>query len=338
MKILLLAGGDSNERDVSLASGTAVYDSLKRQDHTVFAIDLQSGKSLIGSDGKFLGAPTAEDSKTTNPTKTDTRALTNALTSPGFRDVEVVFVALHGGAGENGSIQCLLELSGKRYTGSNLVASAMAMNKAITKRLFSSVGIPTPDWELYRVNNNDKADLESRIVERFEFPIIVKPNDSGSTIGLSKVDDKSKLPEAIELTHLESSDILVEEYIAGRELTVSVIDGEALPVVEIIPKGDLYDYEAKYTKGRSDYIAPADIDAEIAEELSIAAVKAYDVLGAAGLTRVDFMMAKDNSLYCLELNTLPGMTELSLAPMAAAAKGISFDKLVDRIIQSAVTR
>ena len=337
MKILLLAGGDSSEREVSLATGQAVYDSLKRQQHTVFAIDPLTGKSLISRDGKFLTAPNNDSGKTAPPVKSETRALINAISSPGFRDVEVVFVALHGGTGENGGCQCLLEMAGQRFTGAGMTASAIAMNKAVAKRLFQSVDIPTPDWALYRLDDRDvDALLLDEIAARFECPFIVKPNDSGSTVGLTKVNAIDELKPAIEQALHESSDVLVEKYIAGRELTVAVLDGEALPVVEIIPAGGLYDYEAKYTKGKCEYVTPAPIDPELAAQLSDAALRAYDVIGAAGLARVDFILDENENFYCLELNTLPGMTELSLSPMAAAAAGISFDQLVDRIVKSAL--
>ncbi|MDH4157590.1 MAG: D-alanine--D-alanine ligase [candidate division Zixibacteria bacterium] len=337
MKILLLAGGNSSEREVSLATGRAVYDSLKRQQHTVFAIDPLTGKSLISRDGKFLAAPRDDSSRTAVPVKSETRALINAISSPGFRDIDVVFVALHGGTGENGSCQCLLEMAGQRFTGAGMTASAIAMNKAVAKRLFQSVDIPTPDWALYRLADREvDTPLLDEIAARFDCPFIVKPNDSGSTVGLTKVNTIDELKPAIARALDESDDVLVEKYIRGREMTVAVLDGEALPVVEIIPASGLYDYEAKYTKGKCEYVTPAPIDSELAGRLSEAALRAYDVIGAAGLARVDFILDENENFYCLELNTLPGMTELSLSPMAAAAAGIGFDQLVDRIVKSAV--
>jgi len=335
MKILLLAGGDSSEREVSLASGLAIYESLRRQKHTIFAIDPINGKSLLGSDGSFLAASPDNNGRTAVAIKTDTRALTSAITSPGFKDVEVVFIALHGGSGENGSIQCLLELAGKKFTGSNMTASAIAMNKAVAKRLFASEDILTPKWKLYRMSPDaDTHAIGHDISEDFQFPVIVKPNDSGSTVGLTKAKHYNELRPALIKAAEESPDILVEEFIDGRELTVAVLDGQPLPVVEIVPSNELYDYEAKYTKGKSRYVAPAEIDPTIAAAISEAAVKATAVIGASGLIRVDFILDENNRCYCLELNTLPGMTELSLAPMAAGAAGIGFDQLIDRMIKS----
>jgi D-alanine-D-alanine ligase len=337
MRVLLLAGGASNERDVSLTSGAAVFESLGRLGHQVYALDPASGNSLLNSDGKFLLSAATKTGRDAAIKKTDVPALAHALSAPEIKDVDVVFIALHGGAGENGVIQCLLELAGKAYTGSDMTASAIAMDKAIAKRLFSSAGIATPEWELYRLQAMAVDEkLVKKITQRFTFPIIVKPNDGGSTIGLSIADNETALRPALEKARSESHNILVEEYIAGRELTVAVLDGEALPVVEIKPQSGLYDYEAKYTKGKSEYIVPAEIDPATAESMQETAVKAYNVIGASGLVRIDFILAENGEFFCLEVNTVPGMTNLSLAPMAARAVGIEFEELIERLLQSAI--
>lgn len=338
MKVLLLAGGNSSENQVSLNTGAAIYTSLCRSGHDVLAIDPATGRSLIGSDGKY-NAQLPPPGQTSGVGEVDSKALSIALAEPGYRDIDVVFIALHGGAGENGTIQSLLDLSGMKYTGSGMAASAIAMNKAITKRLFGSAGIPTPPWELYHcAGPQDTSRIAQAIAGKFGFPLIIKPNDSGSTVGLTKVKCEMELPAAIEKAAKESRDILAEDYIAGRELTVSVLDGEALPVVEIRPKNELYDYEAKYTKGMSEYIAPAPIPDRLTERVQQAAIRAFEIIGACGLARVDFLYREPDTYYCLEVNTLPGMTNLSLAPMAAKCAGISFDQLVERIIQSALRR
>lgn len=339
MKILLLAGGDSSERAVSLDSGKAVFQALTRLGHKVYAIDASTGRSLLGSDGSFIEHKPDSPARTVPVPKSKTWSLTNAIGSPGFTDIEVVFIALHGGSGENGKIQCLLDLAGKKYTGSNMAASAIAMDKAVAKRLCTSENIATPDSALYRVRGGKVDDrLIHEIGHRFKFPIIVKPNDGGSTIGLSKVDSEGQLPAALEKCLKESSDVLVEEYISGREITAAILDGKPLPLVEIRPTNELYDYEAKYTKGKSNYIVPAEIDDEVAKLIQQAAVKAYSIIGATGLARVDFILDKQNRFFFLELNTLPGMTELSLAPMAARSIGIEFDQLVSKLIESALHR
>ncbi len=252
MKILLLAGGDSSERAVSLDSGKAVFQALNRLGHKVYAIDASTGRSLLSSDGSFIEHKTDSAARTVPVPKSKTWSLANAIGSPGFTDIEMVFIALHGGSGENGKIQCLLDLAGKKYTGSNMAASAIAMDKAVAKRLCTSENIVTPDWAIYRIRGGKIDDrLIHEICQRFQYPLIVKPNDGGSTIGLSKVDSEEQLLEALEKSLKESRDILVEEYIEGREITAAILDGKALPLVEIRPANELYDYEAKYTKGKS---------------------------------------------------------------------------------------
>ncbi|MFQ5499266.1 MAG: D-alanine--D-alanine ligase [Candidatus Zixiibacteriota bacterium] len=343
MKVLLLAGGTSGEREVSLASGEAVHSSLRRQGHMVFAIDPASGKSLLGSDGKFLTSSATQSdlgSVVSTPRASVARHLSRTLGSPGFQDIDVVFVALHGGSGEDGSIQCLVDLAGKKFTGSGMAASAIAMDKALAKRLFESESIPTPEWGLFRLRSRQIDDrLVDEINSRFDLPFIVKPNNSGSTLGVTKVTAESGLRDALKTALAESTSILVEEFIDGRELTVSVLDGQALPVVEIIPSNELYDYEAKYSKGRSQYLAPADLDDAMAVRLQESAVRAYNVIGADGLARIDFIYDEAaDRFFCLELNCLPGMTELSLSPMAAQAAGITFDRLVERMLKSALDK
>ncbi len=337
MKVLLLAGGDSQERDVSMSSGEAVFNALSRLGHKVFAVDPVTGKSLVGSDNKYITSGDSDSGKITTTVKSEIRSLSNTIFSPGFRDVEMVFVAMHGGLGENGTIQSLLNLVEKKYTGSCMLASAVAMDKALAKRLFLAEEIKTPDWYKFRIR--DESDIEQaikRIADRFTFPIIVKPNNGGSTIGLTKVDSFDGLRGALDIAFEESRDILVENYITGREMTVSVLDGKALPVVEIVPKNGLYDYEAKYTAGKSHYEVPAKISDQLASVVQEAAVRAYDAVDALGLARVDFILTEQDEFYCLEVNTIPGMTELSLSPMAAKAAGIDFDELVQRMIDSAL--
>jgi len=338
MRILLLAGGDSSEKDVSFRSGAAIFDSLKRLGHEVIAVNPSGGKSLIGANGQYVAALPASGGAVT-ASGSETKELSTTLWGTSFRDVDLVFLGLHGGSGENGTIQSLLDLCGVKYTGSGMAASAIAMDKSITKRLFVSDSIKTPNWELYRWRDEtDNQRFAADISAKFSLPVIVKPNNGGSTVGLTKVKDRSQLVPAIELCVKESKEILVEEFIAGRELTVAVIDGEPLPLVEIVPKNELYDYEAKYTKGMTEYIAPAKVEASLASEIQQAAVKAFNVIGCSGLARIDFILAPDGGFYCLEVNTLPGMTNLSLAPMAAKVEGMSFDDLVTKIAASALKK
>jgi len=336
VKILVLAGGDSNERAVSLNSGAAICQALMRLGHEVKALDPGTGQPLIDSHGRLLiegGRAPYEIASVKSP---EPGALVTAMASD-YSDVEVVFLALHGGRGENGSIQNLLELAGRKYTGSGMTASAVAMDKALTKGLMVSVGIPTPPWEVFRLGDDFDADkIATQLAQRLNPPLIIKPNDGGSTIGLVKVNSQMEVADAVRECARHTREILVEDYIPGRELTVTVFDGRAFPVVEIKPKSGLYDYEAKYTKGKSEYIAPAVIDPAIATRLQDASVQLFDVIGCVGLTRVDFILDERGDFFCLEINTLPGMTNLSLAPMAMKCEGIDFDHLVAMMVESAL--
>ena len=219
-----------------------------------FTLEQELRVAYLGADGTFITSlPPSVDPTTVQIA--DTRSLSTTLRATDFDKTELVVLALHGGSGENGAIQSLLDLVGVKYTGSGMAASAIAMDKAITKRLLVSENIPTPKWELYRwTAESDFRAVAISILRTFDFPMIVKPNNSGSTVGLTKVKDEPGVIPALRACVKESRDILVEEFVPGRELTVSVIDGEALPLVEIVPKNELYDYQAKYTKGMSNYI------------------------------------------------------------------------------------
>jgi D-alanine-D-alanine ligase len=301
VKVLVLAGGDSNEREVSLNSGAAICRALIRLGHEVRALDPGTGQPLIDSSGRLLLEGGQAPYDTPAIVAPEPAALVTAISNQ-YGDADVVFLALHGGRGENGSIQNLLELAGKKYTGSNMTASAVAMDKALSKRVMASIGVPTPEWGLYRLTGEFDPDaIAADVKERFEMPLILKPNDGGSTIGLVKVTEAVKLPDAVRQCAEHTREILVERYVAGRELTVSVFDGRAYPVVEIKAKSGLYDYEAKYTKGKSEYFAPADIPPEMSSNLQDAAVRLVDAIGCTGLVRVDFMADHQGRFFCLEL-------------------------------------
>ena len=337
MKILLLAGGESNERAVSLDSGKAIYNSLQKIGHIVYAIDPLSGKSLLNSDGTYIDYPKDESGRAIIPPRASGWSLAKTLGSPAFQDIDVVFISMHGGFGEDGMLQCLLEIAGKKHTGSEMEASAIAMDKAIAKRLCISADIKTAPFTLYKLTPNDISDeIIDEIDKKFELPVIIKPNDGGSTIALTKVESKDRLYEALKLCAEESPNVLVEQFISGKEITAAVLDGEPLPLVEIRPHDGLYDYHAKYTKGSTDYIVPAEISDKITKKIQSAAVEIYKIIGCAGLARADFILDKKDNFYFLELNTLPGMTELSLAPMAAKEHGLDFEELLNRMIESAL--
>lgn len=323
MKVAVLMGGRSSEREISLRTGRGVAQSLRQLGHEVTAVDAGTGRLLEAGREEEASAATALEHA---PAAT-------LVSAAAMRDAEVVFVALHGGEGENGTLQALLELAGKPYTGSGVLASAMAMNKAVSKRLFEHAGIPTPTWQLARPDTPAGAVEVARLGG---FPLVVKPNAEGSTVGLTIVESAEALPEAIRAAAAHGPDILIERFIPGREMTVAVLGDEALPIVEIRPKGGLYDYESKYTAGRSEYEVPAQLPGEVAARMQVLGVRAAQVLGCSGVSRVDFRLDPQNEPYCLEVNTIPGMTPTSLVPMAARAAGMSYDQLVERLLQLAV--
>jgi D-alanine-D-alanine ligase len=338
LKILVLMGGTSVERDVSLASGEAIVKALKEAGHQVLALDTAEGQKLLSDNGKYLPGGVKERPPDVTELETKSKQLAlEAIHSFDFTEVDVVFLALHGGQGEDGTIQALLDLTGKPYTGSGVLASALSMDKAMSKKIFEREGIPTPEWFL--IDNPDLSDV-SPIVDRIKsslgFPCVVKPNNQGSTVGLTVVNEKGDLKEALECAQEYSANILVERFIPGRELTVGVLGDTPLPVVEIIPEHGIYDYECKYTHGKSNYVSPAEIPEDKTKEIQAIGLKAFKTLGCEGYARVDFRYGEDGRFYCLEVNTLPGMTSLSLVPMAAKALGIDFPGLVDRIAKIAV--
>ncbi len=333
MKILVLMGGTSAERDVSLASGEAIVKALKQAGHQVLALDTAQGQKLLSDDGKYI--PDGVKDKPPDLRELEMVSKQQALEaihSFDFSQVDVVFLALHGGQGEDGTIQALLDLTGKPYTGSGVLASALAMDKAMSKKIFECEGILTPEW--FSVDESEPVTVSTveKIIEKsFGFPCVVKPNNQGSTVGLTVVEKKQALADALDSAREYSNRILIETYIAGRELTVGVLGDQPLPVVEIIPEHGIYDYECKYTRGKSKYVCPAEIPEEKAKEIQAIGLKAFQALGCEGYARVDFRYGEDDLFYCLEVNTLPGMTSLSLVPMAAKALGIEFPELVDKI-------
>lgn len=329
MKITVLLGGTSSERDVSLASGLRIAEALRSRGHDVTAIDTAHGILSRAEEQAMLSGQLM---RTVPP---DVQALVRMERSlpqrlNGIPETEVIFLGLHGGRGEDGTIQALLDLTGAPYTGSGHLASALAMDKELSKRLFRSVGVPTADWIMAPAT-------EQEVAEECGFPCIVKPSKQGSTVGLSLVKDPAELQAAITEAKLHDDEVIIERFIPGRELTVTVLGGEALPVGEIIPVHELYDYECKYTPGMAREVFPADLTAEQTARVQALALEAFKVLKLSGCARIDFRLAPDGEFYCLEANTLPGMTQLSLAPQAAQAAGISFPELCERIVSLALT-
>ena len=327
MKVALLMGGRSAEREISLRTGRGIAQALRNLGHEVSALDAANGRLLPASEEERSALPAEAVEKLP---ASSTSAVANAVA---INEAEVVFIALHGGAGEDGTIQALLELAGKPYTGSGVLASAIAMDKATSKKLFLQGGIPTPEWIL--LSSGDE--LPALHAESLGgYPLIVKPNTEGSTVGLTVVTRAEDQPDAITLAAEYGPDVLIERFIPGRELTVAVLGGEALPVVEIKPQGGHYDYEHKYTAGMSEYFCPADLPEPLAERIRDLVLRAARALGCRGVSRVDFRLSPANEPFCLEVNTIPGMTPTSLVPMAARARGLSYDQLVGRMLDLAV--
>ncbi|MEG6585945.1 D-alanine--D-alanine ligase [Dendrosporobacter sp. 1207_IL3150] len=303
-KIAVLMGGPSAEREVSLNTGSAILNALLDKGYNAIGLDLE-------------------------PNRIFEQLLAN--------NIEVVFNAIHGKYGEDGVLQGVFELLNIPYTGSGLLASAMAMDKAISKRMFLSADIPTPRSRLYD-KDKSKQDITLEVSAEFGIPVVVKSSAQGSSIGVTIVESESQLPEAINQAFEYSDSILVEEFVVGKEVTVAVWgdqNPQALPIIEIVPFSGKYDYKSKYTRGATEYIIPAKIDQETVSSVNQAANAAYKILGCRGIARVDIIIDKQNKPYVLEVNTIPGMTATSLVPKSAAAAGISFADLCERLLLSA---
>jgi D-alanine-D-alanine ligase len=334
MRITVLMGGTSSERDVSLASGLRVAEGLRARGHDVVTLDTARG-TLTAKEEKALLAK-GNVVKREPPTRAELakmaeQTLPQMLRAlPALKEADVVFIGLHGGMGEDGTIQALLDMAGITYTGSGQLGSALGMDKDVSKHLFRRAGVQTADWAMA---DRDKPAEEQ--LGRLTLPVIVKPSKQGSTVGLSIVRRREELAPAIAEAYLHDDEVMIEQFIAGRELTVGILAGEALPVGEIIPKHEIYDYECKYTVGMAEEIFPAQIPSDRARDAQDLARRAFQALKLRGCARIDFRMTEDGSLFCLEANTLPGMTQTSLIPQAAQAAGIDFPTLCERIVLEA---
>ncbi len=328
MKIAVLFGGDSMERDVSIASAAQVVGALRSRGHDVIAYDSGRGRLTAGDERRLFERKI--DSRP--PDKREVTSLPTVVSAPDLAGVDVVFLAMHGGSGEDGTVQALLDLAGIPYTGTGKLGSALGWDKDVAKRLFRAAGVPTPDWLMAPVSTQAAA-------QRLGFPLIVKPNGQGSTVGLTLVRTPPELAPAIELAFDFDSEVMLERYIAGRELTVGILDDEALAVGEIIPAtGPIFDYAAKYQAGGAEEIFPADLTAEQTARVQDLALRVHRALKLQVYSRVDFRMDSGGEFWCLEVNTLPGLTEASLLPRAAAAVGIGFAELCERICRGALAR
>ncbi|MDB6091403.1 MAG: D-alanine--D-alanine ligase [Gammaproteobacteria bacterium] len=330
MKIAVLFGGTSEERDVSIASAAQVIPALRGLGHDVIAIDTATGRLAADAEKKLLTSGVGPEPPSNSALASmRASALTMTNNAAEIRDVDVVFLALHGGAGEDGRVQAVLDLAGLAYTGSNHIASATAMDKDLSKRLFRAAGVPTADWMMAPVLAHD-------VVATLGWPVVVKPNKQGSTVGLSIVREAEGLAAAIQLAARYDDEVMLERFVPGRELTVGILEGEALPVGEIITKGGIFDYQAKYQKGGAREIFPAELPDAVTAELQLLAVRAHEALKLGEYSRIDFRMDPQGRFWCLEANSLPGMTAASLLPQAAKVAGIEFPRLVERICKAAL--
>lgn len=322
--VAVILGGTSPEREVSKASGKSVVTALRNLNYKVKVIDPAYGLEQPANEADFFNADL--------PVEMSNKNYIRIINSPSFDDVDIAFLALHGVWGEDGTIQSLLELRGIPYTGSKVLASALGMDKEMTKIMLQYKEVATPKW-FTATEGFDIDRVIEEIKERFGYPCVIKPNDQGSTIGLTICGKEQNVEEAINKALKLSKKALIEEYIPGRELTVAVIGQTPLPVLEIKPKHTYYDYECKYTSGMSEYEVPAKISPEMAKYLQAKALLAFNAVGCENYSRVDFRLTEEGNAYCLEINTLPGMTSTSLVPKMAKASGINFEELIDRIIK-----
>ena len=297
MKIGVLFGGASQEREVSLESGKAISIACKSLGHDVVELDPKNGIDSLFSD---------------------------------IEPLDLIFNGLHGGDGENGVIQGFLQSIGKRFTGSQNESSAICMDKRVSKALVHRKKILTPNW--ISIDKEEEIPMDHGI----KYPLIVKPNDQGSTIGLTIVKNDKELEGAVNLARKYTNIVLVEAFVPGREITVTIIGNKAYPIVEIMPSNDLYDYECKYTKGMTTYLCPADLTNELTLKIQNIALNIYKLLGCRHYSRVDFILDEELTPWFLEVNTLPGMTETSLIPKSVHAAGMDFKMLIKTIIEESL--
>ena len=348
MRVVVLLGGESEERDVSLASGCQVANALREAGHDVAALDPATGALTREDEAKILAegvgilpagtimSGAAPDHFVCTRFQDLSGASDGAMTAAAFAAADVVFPALHGGMGEDGTLQALLDLGGITYAGSGMLGSGLAMNKDVTKRLLWDAGVSTPDWLV-----NPSAD---EAVERLGLPLIAKPVAGGSSVRLYLLDNAAQVEERIQLEAVgaaesgEASDMMYEAFVDGREFTVGILGDEALPVGEIVSEHGLFDYECKYQLGMADEVFPAEIPDALVQTLQERALQVHRLLRLRDFSRVDFMVDGEGESWCLEANTLPGMTSTSLLPKAARAAGMTFAELCDRIVRMAAER
>ena len=348
MKIVVLAGGLSTERDVSFKTGEMVTKALRENGHQVILLDVFMGYSDKEEDltgifdraeavsVKVAAIPeTAPDLEKVKAQRTDQ---SDNFFGPNVielcRMADIVFMALHGENGENGKIQAAFDLFGIRYTGTGYLGSALAMNKGMAKQLFLENGIPTPRGTSLK-RGEDAAKIETCGIH---FPCVVKPCSGGSSIGVSIVHDKAEYEQALKEAFRWENELVIEEYVKGREFSVGVIDFQALPIIEIAPVEGFYDYKNKYKAGSTVETCPAELSEQITKEMQGYAEKVAEVLGLNTYSRTDFLLDEEGRIFCLEANTLPGMTPTSLLPQEAKVTGVDFNQLCEKLIESSMRK
>jgi D-alanine-D-alanine ligase len=332
VKIAVIFGGKSAEREVSIASGIQVFKALKELGHEVLAVDTAKGVLGPSDEMRFLSAHVQPMPPSSNALALIQSGPTEMLSSPGLVDVDVFFLALHGGVGEDGTLQSYLDVTGIPYTGSSHMPSVYAMDKDIAKRIFCRANIPTPEWLMTPCT-------PAQVKKKLGFPVVVKPNKQGSTIGLTVVTDAKKLDSAIDEAYQHDDEVMIEKFIPGRELTVGILEDRALTVGEIIPhRSEVFDYQSKYQEGGATEIFPAKLSPVQTRTIQNLGLKAHRALKLQDYSRIDFRMDPQGGIWCLEANSLPGLTSNSLLPQSAAASGISFPQLCERICQLAINR
>lgn len=339
MNILVLAGGLSPERDVSLITGANVKKALRRRGHNAVLADLffGYGRPYADPSAVFKGPDEDIDSVITENVP-DIGALLEASGGrligddvlPLCKAADIVFMALHGADGENGKLQALFDMLCVKYTGSDYLGSALAMNKELSKKLFLQSGVPTADYCVIKKG--------TPLPDMLPFPFVIKPCCGGSSVGVSIVRRHEDLAGALELAFASEDTLVAESYIEGREFSAGILGGKALPIIEVCPKSGFYDYANKYQSGRTVELCPAPLNKPASEEMQSAALRAYEALRLSVYGRMDFRMDGEGRIFCLEANTLPGMTPLSLIPQEAAAAGIPYDDLCEEIIRLSLER
>lgn len=343
MNIVVLSGGISSERNVSLSSGSLICNALCQRGHRAVLVDSYIGlEDYEGSIQELFVSGSAGNIHAVSVEVPDISAVKASRRKGGngyfgHRVIEactyadVVFIALHGGEGEDGRVQAALELMGIRYTGTGPLGSGIAMDKDVSKRLMAAAGIPVPEGTVIELADGN---FEKKF-EGIKLPCVIKPVSGGSSIGVTIVREPEELAPALEECAKYDSRAIAEQYISGRELTIAVLDGKALPPVEMIPSNGFYDYRNKYQAGAAKEICPAEIKDDELERLSCLALRVHKALRLGSYSRMEFMLRPDGMLYCLEANTLPGMTPTSLLPQEAAAAGMSYDELCERLVMLA---